>query len=483
MAFQNIIPATDYDFAIASNGDDVIRFQEPAANVLPDERTALNNSIGIDAVVLLGGDDIAVDDNASRIYFGNTGKDLIDGAGGSDTIALGRDEDEGLGGDGNDMIFGNAGNDDIMGDEGEDILFGGQDDDNLSGGAGRDFLSGDRGADTLVGNDNGDTLQGGEGRDVFVMSSFAADTIVDFQKGEDLIQLPDGVTFDNTRISGDILYAGATTFRFANGVAATLDPSDFIGGPVFSIDGDLSLGSVVNGALETSDPEVYAEVYASMSRLTYADHYRLVVTPGQPVEVNLTSSSVDTVVQIVNSATGEIVETDDDGGMGTNSRLLFTPAAGIDYLVRVTSYNTGEVGNYTVSVNPSGPPSSTAVELYANDILTGVLGPSDPINPTPLSSLPSYNDPFFAEDRFADDYRLLVAPGNTLTVALNSSEFDPFLQLVDGNTGAILDFNDDFSGLNSQLTFTPMSGIGYIARVTSYAPGDDGSYTISTTLV
>ncbi len=100
----------------------------------------------------------------------------------------------GLGGD--DRLFGGAGNDRIEGGHGTDQLKGRGGNDWLDGGNGNDRLLGGLGDDTLVGGRGQDTLMGGEGADVFVFRAAAdspnsrkADRIVDFESGEDRIDL------------------------------------------------------------------------------------------------------------------------------------------------------------------------------------------------------------------------------------------------------------------------------------------------------
>lgn len=108
-----------------------------------------------------------------------------------------------VGGSGNDFIYGRGGNDELRGEGGDDQLQGGSGDDRLYGGDGRDrifgqegsdYYDGGGGADTLVAGGiagGGDTLVGGEGADLFEwVGRFAGiDTIADFQKGTDKIDL------------------------------------------------------------------------------------------------------------------------------------------------------------------------------------------------------------------------------------------------------------------------------------------------------
>ncbi|MBD0306919.1 MAG: peptidase C11 clostripain, partial [Microcoleus sp. T1-bin1] len=135
---------------------------------------------------------------------GNQGNDLTDGGIGDDTLYGGKGFDTFTGGAGSDFIFGNRGEDILIGEKGDDTLYGGQGNDILLGGQGNDFLSGDLGDDSLVGD---------VGSDRFLLSiNSGIDTIDDFEVGQDLLVLGNGLTFSQLTIAQD---SGATLIRFA----------------------------------------------------------------------------------------------------------------------------------------------------------------------------------------------------------------------------------------------------------------------------
>ncbi|MEG4209290.1 calcium-binding protein [Microcoleus sp. S13_B4] len=114
---------------------------------------------------------------------------------------------------GDDIITGNGGNDTLNGNKGNDIISAGIGNDLVLGGKGDDYLNGGEGDDTLIGGGGADLLIGGAGRDVLVLGSGAGtDTLVDFQKGQDLIGLSGGLTFNQVRVTeGDF----STTIELA----------------------------------------------------------------------------------------------------------------------------------------------------------------------------------------------------------------------------------------------------------------------------
>lgn len=98
-------------------------------------------------------------------------------------------------------IEGGSGNDFLVGQSGNDFLRGGDDNDFLIGGLGDDISEGGNGNDLIAANAGNDILSGGEGIDRFFYNGFrnvtsiegvepfGNDTIVDFERGTDMIQL------------------------------------------------------------------------------------------------------------------------------------------------------------------------------------------------------------------------------------------------------------------------------------------------------
>ncbi len=104
----------------------------------------------------------------------------------------------------------------------------------------------------------------------------------------------------------------------------------------------------------------------------------------------------------------------------------------------------------------------------------GQLSLTDPDNPTRTGS-------------FQDDYQLTEIPATqSLLINVDSTEFDPFLQIIDTETGSVVAFNDNSTpGLtfNSQVVLEPDPGSTLLARVTSFNAQETGSYTLTTRLL
>ncbi|MFS8884856.1 hypothetical protein [Synechococcus sp. H70.2] len=97
--------------------------------------------------------------------------------------------------------------------------------------------------------------------------------------------------------------------------------------------------------------------------------------------------------------------------------------------------------------------------------LTGVLGAGDKVSP-------GYGS-------YWDGIPVVAKAGQILIAALESEEFDPYLELVD-KQGRVIGFDDD-SGLdvNALLAVRLLQGGTYTLRVTSFEPQSTGPYRLT----
>ena len=222
----------------------------------------------------------------------------------------------------------------------------------------------------------------------------------------------------------------------------------------------ISNNQTLYGTLTTTDPN-------NPDRIgSYSDGYLLTGTDvGEVVQVNLNSSTFDTYLQVVNADTGDIITFNDDFN-DLNAQVEFTVEEGIDYIIQATSYSPGATGDYTITTSSSE--DSSWVPISDNQTLNGTLSATDPNNPN-------------RDGSYSDGYLLTGTDvGEVVQVSLDSSTFDTYLQVLNADTGDIITFNDDFDGLNAQVSFTVEEGIDYIIQATSYSAGATGNYTITT---
>lgn len=189
------------------------------------------------------------------------------------------------------------------------------------------------------------------------------------------------------------------------------------------------------------------------------------VEVGERLIINL-NANFDPLVQLIDANTGTILGFDDDSGPGLNSQLQFTVQPGIDYIIRTTSFAPNAQGQYTLSTNSGVLTPATA--LSPNQSVSGTLSLTDFENPNRIGHV-------------YDGYRLTNIQPGELVIINTIGDFDPFLQVVNARTGAVLAEDDD-SGveLNPTLIFTAEANTEYLVQVTSFEAAATGDYIITT---
>jgi len=207
--------------------------------------------------------------------------------------------------------------------------------------------------------------------------------------------------------------------------------------------GAIRIDQSVAGELTARDPE-------SDGGQAY-DAYRFRARAGEPVVIDLVSDAFDPVVRVGRMRSGafdELAMNDDTMDTGLNSRLVFTPQDGGEYIIRATPLSPGGEGAYTLSLSRGAEPApAQAIEIGAS--VEGAL---------------SADDGRGAGGAIADIYRFSGREGQRLRIDMSSEEIDPYLELFDSNRVSLAEDDDGGpEGTNSRLTFTlPVTGVYYL---------------------
>ena len=120
----------------------------------------------------------------------------------------------------------------------------------------------------------------------------------------------------------------------------------------------------------------------------YARYYSFVLTRARDVRIDLESPSVDTWLDLRQGAgtSGTVVETDNDGGTGTNA-LIDTRLDAGTYTIEATTLRTARSGPFTLTVRTSGDGSDRAalVALYEETNGSGWTNRTNWLSREPLS--------------------------------------------------------------------------------------------------
>ncbi len=218
-------------------------------------------------------------------------------------------------------------------------------------------------------------------------------------------------------------------------------------------------GAPVNGQLDSNSNILESD-------RSFFDAYTFEVQQGQRIAVDMESSDLDAYLILIDPNGRDIAQDDNSGG-GTNARLSTAVPLSGRYTVLANSHSPGETGRYQLRVAagntaaPSPRPQPSGLLLQES----GALSQNSSVLPSDGSL---YEEHFFEGQA-----------GQSVTITMESNEFDTYLMLVDPN-GEVIAQNDDSgsSTLNSSITLTlPQSGT-YRIIANSYDSTGRGRYSL-----
>lgn len=293
------------------------------------------------------------------------------------------------------------------------------------------------------------TIDSGLQRNSNAGSAVAATGDIDF--GDDLSQWANDNECDDPRFSGEAAadtlvdsdrYHDATDCRtlFEAGSVQLADAGN--------ANGDADTAMVQRGELDSSDEE--------LDGFGYVDTYTFEGEAGQTAVIDLQSADFDTYL-VIETPDGEQFSNDDYEGSYSRSLLSLELGDSGTYTVQVTSYGTDATGTYTLEMLDAAP-----------------AGGDDQVQSGTLAA----GDSTYEDGEYFDTYTFMGSPGQTVTIDLESSDFDAYLvmETPSGETDA----NDDADGsaTHSQLV-TQLSDVGtYTVHATSYGAAETGAYEL-----
>ncbi len=225
--------------------------------------------------------------------------------------------------------------------------------------------------------------------------------------------------------------------------------------------GDAAINSSVTGDLSADD--------CVLDDGSYWDGYTLTLPAPLTVSIELTSSAFDTYLVLADDFCETLGENDDctPGDVDTSCLEVSLPAG--TYTIGVNSFDGGETGDYTLSIEARGVCICTECDagtIGCEAFESGELTAED-------CTLPS--------GQIIDAWSFSLDETQLVTINLDSGAFDTFLFLMDEGCDEIA-ANDDRPGeLNSTITIELEAG-DYAILVSQYigAAGAVGAYDLST---
>ncbi|WP_146136498.1 SBBP repeat-containing protein [Aphanothece hegewaldii] len=296
-------------------------------------------------------------------------------------------------------------------------------------------------------------------------------------------------------------------------------------------------GGALYGQLTTSDNSINGKYYEEINLSSLIS----ILTDGLVYEISLKSNDFDAYLEIIDpSKNNSVVAFDDDSGEGLNSFLNFTYTSNSfnNFIIRVTTYRSDETGNFELKVKPvinniavfqnsnSGQTftqltqqqlgitglDAVAIADYDLDGKSDLLITGQDITRTYINNS-SNNDIVFTEAKgyrrketltnnklnplrtgsyyFAYQLATLVSNPDQeqlIEIRLNSTVFDPYLQIVipnnvNPNQFELITYDDsNGGGSNSLISFnyTPDFRDAQV-WVTTYNPNKTGKFELAVT--
>ena len=216
-----------------------------------------------------------------------------------------------------------------------------------------------------------------------------------------------------------------------------------------------SFGASTPGALTTSD--------CTLSDGSYIDYY-ITTLPAGTYVFKQSSTEFDTYLFLLTADRFEIGENDDDPQLSSNSEIKAVLPAG-DFILGANAWP-GSTGAYSVT---SAASTSGVTGCEVVFVVKGATTTQD-LQTTDCQATSSY----------ADNYRIALQAGQSITVTMSSSAVDSFLELY-SRTGRVT-FNDNQSTTSNDAQFTYTTTISdtfLISAQSAGGTGATGAYTLT----
>jgi hypothetical protein len=204
------------------------------------------------------------------------------------------------------------------------------------------------------------------------------------------------------------------------------------------------------------------------------DEYAVDVTAGREVVAIVTSVDFDPYVIAIPPA-GEQIEVDDYGDSRDVAVLEEIAAEGGSWLIRVTSYESGESGEYALVLTTRQ--RTDAIQTEEDFIVTGALPAGG--EATPISGTLAEGDQVRDDDSWYDGWSLDVEEGEHIVIVLGSPDFDAYLTLVSPSGRAFNNDDDGQGGTDSRLDMVVDEAGRWTVVANTLNPGDTGAYRLS----
>ena len=215
----------------------------------------------------------------------------------------------------------------------------------------------------------------------------------------------------------------------------------------------LTYGQAFSGTLAAND--------CRLSDNTATQTFEFTLTTAAKVEILMTSTAVDAYVFLADAALRVIAE-DDDGGGGTNARIMQILPAG-RYLVVANTFDANSFGAYQLVARAA--PTACAT------------GRTTQIQTTVPATLASSTACRLNDNSLEDRYDITVTSRYNMVADLTSTAFDPILVVLDAQETIVA--QDDDSGVGKDASLEVLLEPGRYTVLARGYPNQAGAYRLT----
>jgi serine protease Do len=282
---------------------------------------------------------------------------------------------------------------------------------------------------------------------------------------------------------------GLGTFQLTLTRGTRPPPADTTCREFAGLNGVIPVGDSVTASLSSADPQFRDS--------THFRRYLVPVAPNQTVTMDLVSDDFDAYLILERGRSDRLARSDDGGG-GCHARLVHRAADDRPLVAVVNTAGRGQVGRYTLRVSDGARPLEPRGFCRFQEATVAAAERRGPVLPTPpppptapartiapgqaaLGAVTADDDVLPSDSTYAQAWTIEGRAGETVTIDLQSDEFDPFLYLDGPGLDRALQDDDSGGHCNARLTATfPQTGT-YTIVVNTAVRGAVGRFTLSVT--
>ncbi len=201
------------------------------------------------------------------------------------------------------------------------------------------------------------------------------------------------------------------------------------------------IGETVTARLTQSD-----QAFGDGSRYKF---YGFQGTKGQVISADMTSDDLDPNLILADGLGNPLVK-DDDGGGNCAAHLTYTLPADGAYRLYANSTSPGELGEFRLSLAAGRTAAAKDSTCRSFGAVAGVIEVGRKIN-----GKLTRDDPFLRSDStYFQRWLLSLQAKQTVTVELDSKDFDAYVLLVTGRGQKLAENNNGGGNCNARLVYT-----------------------------